>query len=75
MATAKVAVKETLLGTEIEPNLSVQSRLNFDRNSRTNDATGEEYMTEDDFVNAIAPRTENYVRCRKHRSVGKESSG
>ena len=63
METAKAAVKETLLGTETEPNLSIQSRLSFDRNSRNDEASGDRYMTEDDFVNAIAPSTENYVRC------------
>ena len=62
MATAKVAIKETLLGTELEPDLSIQSKANFERNARTDDETGESYMTEDDFVNAIAPSTENYVR-------------
>lgn len=63
METAKAAVKETLLGTETEPNLSIQSRLSFDHNSRSDEASGDRYMTEDDFVNAIAPSAENYVRC------------
>ena len=61
MTTAKVAIKETLLGTESEPDLSLQSKASFDRNARTDEATNEKYMTEDDFVNAIAPSTENYV--------------
>ena len=62
MATAKVAIKETLLGTEVEPDVSLQARAAFDRYARTDDETKEKFMTEDDFVNAIAPSTENYVR-------------
>ena len=62
MATAKVAIKESLLGLETEPDLSLQTRAAFDRNSRADDETGERYMIEEDFVNAIAPSTENYVR-------------
>ena len=61
MATAKLAVKESLLGTTREPELSQQTKAAFDRNARQDDATGDSYMTEDDFVNAIAPASENYV--------------
>ena len=61
MATAKLAVKESLLGTTIEPELSQQTKATFDRNARQDDATGEYFMTEEDFVNAIAPASENYV--------------
>ncbi|KAL9125316.1 MAG: hypothetical protein Q9217_005462 [Psora testacea] len=60
MATAKSAIKESLLGTELEPDLSLQSKANFERHARTDDVTGEKYMTEYDFVNAIAPSNENY---------------
>lgn len=61
MATAKLVVKESLLGTTREPELSQQTRATFDRNARQDEATGEYYMTEEDFVNAIAPSSENYV--------------
>ena len=61
MATAKLAVKESLLGTTREPELSQQTKATFDRNARQDDATGDFYMTEEDFVNAIAPASENYV--------------
>ena len=61
MATAKLAVKESLLGTTREPELSVQTKAMFDRNARQ-DATSEEpYMTEEDFIDAVAPRSENFV--------------
>ena len=58
----KLAVKESLLGTTREPELSRQARATFDRNATQDEATQELYMTEDDFVNAVAPSSENYVR-------------
>ena len=61
MATAKTAIKESLLGTTVEPELSTQTKATFDRNARQDEATGEKYMTEEDFVNAIAPDSEDYV--------------
>lgn len=64
MATAKQAIKESLLGTIREPELSQQTKATFDRNARQDEATGEYYLTEEDFVNAIAPASENYVRFR-----------
>ena len=64
MATAKQAIKESLLGTTREPELSQQTKATFDRNARQDEATGDFYMTEEDFVNAIAPANENYVSSR-----------
>lgn len=61
MATAKTAIKESLLGITVEPELSTQTKATFDRNARQDEATGEKYMTEEDFVNAIAPDSEDYV--------------
>lgn len=63
MAQVKTAIKESLLGTKLEPELSTQAKATFDRNSRQDEATGERYMTEEDFVNAIAPASEDYVSC------------
>ena len=57
------SVKETLVGTTIEPQLSQQFKATFDRHARRSDDEGEEpFMTEEDFVNAIAPKDEDYVR-------------
>ena len=64
MATAKQAIKESLLGATREPELSQQTKATFDRNARQDEATGDLYMTEEDFVNAIAPANENYVSSR-----------
>jgi len=63
MATVKEvkeAVKESLVGTTIEPQLSQQARATFIKHARQ-DPDGESYMTEEDFINAIAPEKEDYV--------------
>ncbi|MCJ1342198.1 mitochondrial aspartate-glutamate transporter agc1 [Peltigera leucophlebia] len=60
MATVKEVVKETLVGTTREPELSQEIRATFNRNSRLDEASGERYMTEEEFVNAIAPIDEDY---------------
>jgi solute carrier family 25 aspartate/glutamate transporter 12/13 len=61
-ATAiKESVKETLLGVEDEPQLSSQTRADFMQHAKKDPETGDFYMTEEDFVNAIAPETEDYV--------------
>ena len=61
MAAVKEAVKESLVGTSIEPGLSQQSRATFEKYARQKEG-GESYMTEEDFVDAIAPTGEDYVR-------------
>jgi solute carrier family 25 aspartate/glutamate transporter 12/13 len=60
MATVKAAVKESLLGTSVETQLSQQARATFVKHARKGD-DGELYMSEDDFINAIAPEKEDYV--------------
>ena len=69
MATVTDAVKKTLVGTTIEPELSQEVRATFDRHSIQDDATGERYMTEKEFVDAIAPVHENYVSFNMHSSA------
>ena len=61
MATVKEAVKESLVGTTIEPDVSQQARATFTKHARHSE-DGESYMTEDDFINAVAPENEDYVR-------------
>ena len=61
MATVKEAVKESLVGTTLEPQPSAQTKAIFERNARRDDESGEAYMTEEDFVNAVAPEGEDYV--------------
>lgn len=61
MATVTETVKETLVGITIEPELSDEIRATFERYSVQDEVTGESYMTEKEFVNAIAPVNEDYV--------------
>ncbi|KAL2825712.1 mitochondrial carrier domain-containing protein [Aspergillus pseudoustus] len=66
MASVKEAVKESLVGTTIEePGLSKQIKANFLRHARKDAETGELYMTEDDFVDAIAPKHEDYHKIKR----------
>jgi solute carrier family 25 (mitochondrial aspartate/glutamate transporter), member 12/13 len=64
MATVKDEVKEVLLGSEQEPQLSHITRGAFMRHARKDDASGELYLGEDEFVDAVAPDAEDYVSTR-----------
>lgn len=55
-------VKETLLGTEEEVGLGSQARADFFKHAVKDGETGEYYMTEKEFVDAVAPEGEDYVR-------------
>lgn len=59
----KAAVKESLVGTETagDVQLSAQSKATFDKNARKDEATGELFMSEQEFINAVAPDGEDYV--------------
>lgn len=66
-AKIKETVKETLVGTAIdEPDaqLSAQSRARFNAHAVKDAETGELYMGQDEFINAIAPEDEDYVSHR-----------
>lgn len=54
-------VKETLVGSEHEAQPSAQIRGEFSKHAIKDEETGEEYMGEVEFVNAIAPVEEDYV--------------
>lgn len=60
----KEAVKESLLGSELpaDVQLSAQSKATFDKNARKDEVSGELFMGEEEFINAIAPVGEDYVR-------------
>ena len=64
MATVGEAVKESLVGTTREPQLSAQTKASFDKNAVRDVGSGELYMTEEAFVHAIAPKDEDYVSPR-----------
>lgn len=61
MTSVKDAVKESLVGTSQEPQPSQQIKSYFLRHARKDEETGELYMSQEDFVNAIAPKYEDYV--------------
>ncbi|KAI2623211.1 mitochondrial carrier [Hypoxylon sp. NC1633] len=58
--TVKEAVKETLLGTEEGTNLSASHRASFYSNAKKDEQTGELYMGPEEFIEAIAPPSEDY---------------
>jgi solute carrier family 25 (mitochondrial aspartate/glutamate transporter), member 12/13 len=57
----KEAVKESLLGTEEPIVLPAQTRSTFMLHAKKDSETGEYYMGEEEFINAIAPKGEDYV--------------
>jgi solute carrier family 25 aspartate/glutamate transporter 12/13 len=59
----KEVVKESLLGSEQQTDvqLSAQSKATFDKNARKDEESGELFMGEEEFINAIAPASEDFV--------------
>ena len=55
------SVKESLVGTELEPELSQQSRNEFMQHAVRDSASGDWYLGEKEFINAVAPEGEDYV--------------
>lgn len=60
MATVTEQIKESLVGASTEPQLSEDSRRTFLKHAHE-ESDGEHYMTEQEFINAIAPTSEDYV--------------
>jgi len=58
--TIKETVKETLLGSETPDGVSSESKDRFLQFASLEE-DGELFMTQDDFINAIAPPEEDYV--------------
>lgn len=62
MSNVKTTVKQSLIGsTEQSQPVSHQIKTHFYRHARKDEQTGDLYMGEEDFVNAIAPAQEDYV--------------
>ena len=61
MANVKDMVQESLLGVEQTLNVSEQNRQDFLKYALRDEETGEHYMTENEFIEAIAPASEDYV--------------
>ncbi|KAH0266732.1 hypothetical protein KCU91_g10569, partial [Aureobasidium melanogenum] len=64
-AALKESVKETLLGVEDEPQLSSQMRAEFMQHAKTDPESGDHYMGQEEFVNAIAPESEDYHKIKR----------
>jgi solute carrier family 25 aspartate/glutamate transporter 12/13 len=70
MAALSEQVGEVLLGTTDEPQLSQLTRAAFMKNAQKDEATGEFYLDEDHFIEAVAPESEDYVsNCACHAST------
>lgn len=69
VTTVKEAVKESLLGSEQvgEVQLSAQAKATFDKNARKDETTGERYMGEAEFINAVAPEGEDYHKIKREQ--------
>ncbi|KAI4290097.1 MAG: hypothetical protein L6R35_000617 [Caloplaca aegaea] len=67
MATVTDQIKESLVGAVIEPSLSTDAQATFERHARKDESNGELYMTEEEFVNAIAPSNEDYHKIRREQ--------
>ena len=63
ISKAKNVVKEKLLGTDQteQVKLSAQAKSTFEKFARKEADSGEQFMTQEDFINAIAPLDEDYV--------------
>ncbi|KAM0272176.1 hypothetical protein ACHAQH_008826 [Verticillium albo-atrum] len=67
-ATAvKEAVKESLLGAEEPVQLSSQTKSRFHANAVKDAETGELFMGPDEFVNAVAPASEDYHKIKREQ--------
>jgi solute carrier family 25 aspartate/glutamate transporter 12/13 len=77
LTKAKEVVKEKLLGTQLaeDVQLSVQSKATFDKNARRDPESGELFMGEEEFINAIAPEGEDYVSHCSQRAVTRAGPG
>ncbi|KAG9236572.1 mitochondrial carrier domain-containing protein [Amylocarpus encephaloides] len=69
VTTVKEVVKEKLLGAEVaqDAKLSAQSRVAFEKNAKKDPETGESFMGEEEFVNAIAPPGEDYHKIKREQ--------
>ena len=61
MAALSEQVGEVLLGTTDKPQLSQRTRAAFMKYAQKDEATGEYFLNEDAFIEAVAPESEDYV--------------
>lgn len=61
MAAIKEQVTEALLGTTQDTQLSQQTHAAFMTHAIKDEETGEYYLGENEFIDTIAPESEDYV--------------
>lgn len=64
MATVKESVKQALVGSTEDPTLSQQAKQHFMQFAAQDAETGDYYLGENEFIDAIAPAGEDYVSQR-----------
>ncbi|KAF1991952.1 calcium-binding mitochondrial carrier protein Aralar1 [Aulographum hederae CBS 113979] len=65
MATVKESVTEALLGHAQEPQLSTIAKLAFSKYAVKDETTGELYLGEEEFINAVAPNSEDFHKIKR----------
>ncbi|KAI0123020.1 mitochondrial carrier domain-containing protein [Xylariales sp. AK1849] len=66
-ATVKEAVKDSLLGTDEPSEVSANNKAQFTSTAVKDPETGELYMTEETFINAIAPENLDYGKIKREQ--------
>ena len=61
MAALSEQVGEVLMGTTDEPQLSQLTRSAFMKHAQKDETSGDYYLNEDAFIEAVAPESEDYV--------------
>ncbi|ROT40869.1 mitochondrial carrier [Sodiomyces alkalinus F11] len=67
VTAVKEAAKEALLGTEEPVQLSAQAKARFNTHAVKDPETGELHMGSEEFLNAIAPATEDYHKIKREQ--------
>ncbi|EGD90027.1 hypothetical protein H112_02501 [Trichophyton rubrum D6] len=60
-------LKEQLVGRSSETPLSAHVKAHFMQHARVDSESGELYMTREDFINAIAPKNEDYHKIKREQ--------
>ncbi|KAF2867888.1 calcium-binding mitochondrial carrier protein-like protein Aralar1 [Massariosphaeria phaeospora] len=67
MATVTEQVGEALLGTTEEPQLSQLTRAAFMKHAVKDEETGDYYVGENEFIDAVAPESEDYHKIKRYQ--------
>lgn len=65
VTAVKESVKETLLGSHEPTEFSAKTKARFNSHAIRDSETGESFLGQEEFINAVAPPGEDYVSCRK----------